>query len=137
MSRRIVVDASAIVELVMTGPRARKLLDVLTAATEVMAPDLLFSEVANALWKYVRAGAIEAESAVSLCEKALDLVDSTVPARELAKEALVAAVSQGHPVYDMCYAVLARREGCTVCTLDKAFARVLASMSVAAICPAR
>jgi predicted nucleic acid-binding protein len=135
MSRRVVIDASALLEVVLTGARALELVELLTGAEDVMAPDLFHCEVANALWKYVRAGVIGAEEAVALYERAVNLVDMVVPDEELSKEALVTAAAQGHPVYDMCYAVLARREGGTVCTLDKAFARALADMSIPVVCP--
>ncbi len=137
MSRRVVVDASAIIELVLPRPRAHKLVKVLADAGEVMAPDLIFTDVANALWKYVRAGLLDADETVLLLGRAMDLIDQTVPDRDLAREALVAATTLGHPVYDMCYAVLARREGCTLCTLDRAFSKALATMSIPVVCPAR
>ncbi len=55
---RLVPDASAAVRLVMRAEAADKLLKPVSAATLVIAPGLYASEVANALWKYVKAGGL-------------------------------------------------------------------------------
>jgi len=133
LSRRVVLDASAAIEAVLLGARARAVLDVLAGASLVVAPELYSCEVANALWKYVQAGEVDPDEAASLLETALELVDALVPDHEVSTEALMAAISAGQPVYDLCYAVLARRHGCSVCTLDARFTRTLDGMGIEAI----
>ena len=128
MSRRIVLDASAALHAVLPGPAAEPVLDALASAAVVLAPDLYCLEVANALWKYVGAGELEAEEAGGRLERALALVDALTPVAELAKESLVTAAEAGHPVYDCAYAVLARREGATVLTADGGFAAALGKL---------
>jgi predicted nucleic acid-binding protein len=54
----------------------------------------------------------------------------------LAQEALVAAAAYRHSLYDMMYAVLARRQGATVITLDSRFAVTLREMRISVFCPA-
>jgi predicted nucleic acid-binding protein len=122
---RLVLDASAALHAVLPGPGAKAVLDALESAAVVHAPDLYSVEVANAIWKYVRAGDLRVDEAVEKLERAMALVDLTTPLSELAKEALVTAATEGHPVYDCTYAVLARREGATILTADRAFAEVL------------
>lgn len=135
MSRRLVLDASAAIEAVLGRPRAAWVLDLLGEAGSVVAPELYATEVANALWKHSRAGDIDDETAHEALEAALSLVDETVPLVELAHEALATAQAHGHPVYDALYAVVARRRGATVCTLDRRLTVLLAVMVVPHVTP--
>jgi predicted nucleic acid-binding protein len=132
MSRRLVLDASAALQAVLAAPAAGEGLDALASASVVLAPDLYSAEVANALWKYVRAGELDIEAAVHHLENAIALVDAFVPTSDLAKEALVAAATVGHSVYDCIYAVLARREGASVLTADRALSSWLEGLQVPA-----
>lgn len=130
MTPRVVLDASAALHLVMDGTNAEAIGGRLDEAQLVTAPDLFASEVANGLWKYVGRGDLTAADAASRLEEALALTGGLVPGRLLAQEALVAASTYRHSVYDMMYAVLARRQGATVITLDAKFAQALHSMRV-------
>jgi predicted nucleic acid-binding protein len=132
---RVVLDASAAIHIVLLSPYATVLSDCLTQASVSMTPDLFFSEVANALWKYVRQGSLNQNAALAYLEEAKELTDSVAPSSFLANEALVAASVQGHPVYDMMYAVLARRHGATVLTMDEKFYKALLKMGIAVIYP--
>ena len=85
------------------------------------------------MWKHVRAGDLEREDAQTALEEALQLVDSLTESRDLVSEALVAASAFDHPVYDTLYAVLARRTGAAVCTLDRRLKRLLDEMRVLSI----
>jgi predicted nucleic acid-binding protein len=76
---RLVLDASVAVRLVMRAEAADRLLEPVSAATVVAAPSLYASEVANALWKYVKAGSLEAETALERYEEAIALIDDFTP----------------------------------------------------------
>ncbi|MDL1952047.1 type II toxin-antitoxin system VapC family toxin, partial [Acidobacteria bacterium ACD] len=52
---------------------------------------------------------------------------------ELAVEALSEASRYGHPVYDLLYAVLARREGCKVLTFDRRLTSLLRELGISVI----
>jgi predicted nucleic acid-binding protein len=135
LTGRAVLDASAAVRLVLNGEHASHLAAKLEDVAIVTAPDLFCSEVANALWKYVRAGEFDLDLALSRLEQCMGLVDDLIPERMLAPEALVAAARHQHPVYDMMYAVLARRSGATVITTDRTFALRLRGMEIESYCP--
>lgn len=135
MTSEIVLDASAAIHLVMAAEHAASLVERLEHASSVAAPDLFFSEVGNGLWKYVQFGTLPAEKAVTHLQEAMDLIDGIVPSQELIQEAVVAATKHGHPVYDMIYAVLARRQGATVITTDGPFTSLLRRMEVDVYCP--
>ena len=135
MTARAVLDASGAVHLVLNSEHAAHLAAKLEDVAIVIAPDLFCSEVANALWKYVRTGDLALDLALTRFEQCMGLADSLIPERTLAPEALVAAARYQHSVYDMMYAVLARRSGATVITMDRRFALGLREMEIEAYCP--
>jgi predicted nucleic acid-binding protein len=130
---RLVLDASAAVRMVMRAEGADELLESVATATVVAAPSLYASEVANALWKYVKAGNLDAETALERLEESINLIDAFTPDWELTTEALTEAVRFKHPVYDLLYAVLARRTGCAVLTMDERLRRLLGQMGVGTV----
>lgn len=130
---KIVLDASAALAAVLGRAPAADVLDPLASASTVLAPDLFASEVANGLWKYVSAREITGEEAAEALDAALNLIERFIPVPGLAQEALREASVHGHPVYDLCYAIAARREGCAVLTLDARLLRLLAKMKIAAV----
>ena len=135
MTARAVLDASAAVHLVLNGPHAAHLVTRLEETAIVTTPDLFCSEAANALWKYVRAGEVTLDLALTRLEQAMGLVDGMVPQRTLAPEALIAAAKHQRSVYDMTYAVLARRSGASVITMDRGLALALRDMDIESYCP--
>ncbi len=130
---RLVLDASAAVRLVMRAELAEQLLAPIGAAAVIVAPSLYASEVANALWKYVQAGTLGIETALDRYAEAIDLIDDFTPDLELTTEALAEAARYGHPVYDLLYAILARRTGCGVLTLDRRLEALLGQMGIPSI----
>jgi predicted nucleic acid-binding protein len=66
-----VLDASAAVNLVLNGEHAADLAAKLEETSLVMTPDLFCSEVANALWKYVRAKELALGVAIARLEECL------------------------------------------------------------------
>ena len=133
MRQRVVLDASAAVRIVVGHSQTADLLNRLAETEFVLAPTLYSSEVANALWKYVTYDDMTRESAVRCLSEARHLVDHQVEIDELAEESLVAAATFGHPVYDMLYAVLARRHGAPLLTVDRRMVAVLERMGLEAL----
>ena len=133
MSRLFVLDASAAIEAVLGRSQALEIVDHLEHADRVTVPDLYFAEIANALWKYVRAGDLQLDDAQTMLSIGASLPDDVLPAGELATEALATATAFNHPVYDALYAVTARRKGAVVCTIDQRLAKLLEAMRVPTI----
>ena len=127
---RLVLDASAALHLVLGLQDAGDLAERLERASVVMVPELYCSEVANGLWKYVNAGHVSIDEALSRLDEALGLADSFVPDRTLTVEALAEATARRHPVYDLLYIVLARRHGARVLTLDGRLSKLAAEMGI-------
>ena len=116
---RLVLDASAVVRIIEGAPEAVVLHEALLAADLVIAPELMLTEVANALWRLQRAGQLDAASLQPLLARATVLVDHIEPDRTLQTEALALATHLNHPVHGCLYVVLARREVATLLTADQ------------------
>jgi len=121
---RLVLDASAALHVVLRTERGAGMIAALEDSAAVLAPSLFHGEVANALWKYVRAGAMDKQTAMARVEEAFDLVDSFEPDATLVTEALSLAVLHDHPVYDLLYVVLAMRFGARLLSADAKLVRL-------------
>jgi predicted nucleic acid-binding protein len=119
MAVACVLDASAVVRLICSDPMAEAWLVPLQEASLVLAPELMLTEVANALWKLHRAGALPSLDPQTLLADGRDLVDRLEPDHHLQAEALAMACHLDHPVYDCLYLALARREAAELITADK------------------
>jgi len=115
----IVVDASAVVRIIEGAEPAASFQEALLQADLVLAPELMLTEVANALWRLQRAGQLEADGLQRRLSRAVELVDVIEPDRHLQAEALALACHLDHPVYDCLYLALARREAAVLVTADK------------------
>jgi predicted nucleic acid-binding protein len=77
MNHRIVLDASAAANIVVRTDVAEELIEKLEHCALVIAPGLFHSEIANTLWKYVRAGDIDTQTALFRYEEAISLIDTS------------------------------------------------------------
>ena len=102
MAGTVVLDASAVIRIMEGAPQAFPLQEALLRANLVVAPELMLTEVANALWRLQRAGQIEAAGLQERLARAAELVDHIEPDRHLQVEALALACHLDHPVYDSC-----------------------------------
>ena len=124
--RVFVVDASLVVKWFVPevhSVAARKWLD---ATHDYLAPDLIFPEVGNALWKKVRKGELSPEQAQGLVNDLSGIGVEAVAMRALVSDAHALAGRTGITVYDATYLTLAVRLETQVITGDDRFARKLA-----------
>lgn len=122
-AEKFVVDATVAIKWLVPAEHsdlARKLWD-----REVSAPDLIFPETVNALWKYVDRGELtpdEARRAASLFPA--DVV-TLVPSQPLMQRALDLALALRLPVYDCVYLATAWLLEVPLVTADHRFLKVL------------
>ena len=113
---RLVIDASVAVKWVVPehgSEHAELLLD-----HALVAPDLLFAECANILWKKVRRGELTKAEA-DVAAQTLELADLTVvSARWYLAAATSIAVELDHPAYDGVYLAVAEASGLRLVTAD-------------------
>lgn len=126
----IVLDTSAAVDLVLHPAQREKESDLLADAKWVLAPTLFVSEVANVFWKYHAFHHLPQEQAEQAMELAQALPDALADDRELYTEAFAMACRTGHPVHDMLYLVLARRNNALLMTRDQALKKLAAKHDV-------
>jgi predicted nucleic acid-binding protein len=116
----VVLDASALVELLLQGERAPAVLQAIGTA-EWIAPDGVNAEVLATLWRMERTGELPEGRADKAVE---DLLDA--PVRRFPTLPLLPAVWElraNVTSYDACYLALARDLGCALVTADRRLSR--------------
>src|SRR5439155_1475412 len=120
---RLVIDASVAVKWVVPEPDSKHAECLLEHG--LVAPDLLFAECANVLWKKVRRGELtkgEADVAAQTLEQA-DL--AVVSTRGYLALATSIAVEFDHPAYDAVYLAVAEASSLRLVTADEKLTRKL------------
>ncbi len=89
----------------------------------LLAPQLIYAECANIIWKHVRQGKLPTHEAaeVSLLIEDIDIEIASM--RELAPQAISFSLEYDHPAYDSFYLALAVVQGCPFVTADHSFVR--------------
>ena len=120
------VDASVAVKWLVDEPHSDEAAKLLEDGLLLSAPELIYAEVANALWAIARRGNIgtaELREALDLLADAPLIVPSSM--KQLMPAAARLAADLDHPVYDCMYLALAIQEQRPVVTADKRFCNVV------------
>ena len=130
-----VIDASVVIQYFVTQPlnaQATALFARLYGrpALRLRAPDLIYAECANALWKYIRFSQYEPRVVRAHMADILRLPVMSTGAQVLADRALGLAVSYGITAYDACYVALADVIGCPLVTADQRLVQRVPGASV-------
>jgi predicted nucleic acid-binding protein len=120
---KMVVDRSVVIKWFVVEPfstEARRILDqyqrgILT----LLAPDLLYAEVGNIVWKKHRFQGLAAVDAQQIIEEFQRLTFVLTSSADLLGEAYRLAVTHTRTVYDALYIALSRREQCAYVTADE------------------
>jgi predicted nucleic acid-binding protein len=124
---RTVVDASVALKWYFEEP-GREAADAILEARiagerDLLAPDLVVPEFANALWKKTRRGECSARDAAELWELWETDLPELLPSTELAPRALALANALDHSVYDCLYVAAAIEADAAFATADQTLAR--------------
>jgi len=114
-----VVDASVAVKWFADEEDSDRADAMFEGVQGLLAPSLIHPEVANALWKKVRSGALTHAQAASAIASLARYFDAIVPAEDLAPRAFTLALDLAHPVYDCFYIALAERQAVPLVTADR------------------
>jgi predicted nucleic acid-binding protein len=120
MTMPVVVDASALVELLLQSERAPAVLQAV-GRTEMVAPDGINPEVLSALRRLERIGELSAGRARQAIDDLLDAAVRRLPTLPLLPDAWM--LRAGVTSYDACYVALARNLGCPLITGDLKLSR--------------
>lgn len=113
-----VVDASVVVKWFVPEIHSGAARHLLALPHEYVAPDLLFAETANTIWKKVRRKELTAEEGQGLVADINRIAVETVSCRALAEDAHALANATGRTVYDCMYLALAVRLNTRSITAD-------------------
>ena len=122
-----VVDASVVAKWLVPealSEQATRLLE--EEDDDLLAPDLLLVEVANALWKKTARGELTSTAADRALELMLEAGLELRGIPPLLSRATKLARELGHPVYDCVYLALAEAERAPLVTADERLLRRLA-----------
>jgi predicted nucleic acid-binding protein len=126
----VVVDASVLVRALVRTEGSTAAIESIER-NDLIAPDIVLVETANALWRYVQAGRIDTGMAQLLLKNGAPLIDRLVPSIDLIDNALAIACDARHAVYDCLYLELARSEQAGLVTADKKLAVIARNFGVA------
>jgi predicted nucleic acid-binding protein len=116
-----VVDASLVIKWFVPEINAEAARQWLEASHDYVAPDLLFAEIGNVVWKKVRRKELSEAEARQLVTDLPRLAVETVATRSLLQDALAVALTAGITAYDAMYLTLAVRLETQVITGDQRF----------------
>ena len=112
-----VVDASVAAKWL--APEAESALAEALLDDELLAPDLIFPEVANILWKKQARGEMDAATANAAARWLTQIPLQVTESIALMTDAVTLSARLQHPAYDCFYLMLARQSGCPLVTADK------------------
>jgi predicted nucleic acid-binding protein len=119
----VVVDASIVVRWLLKLPGSDDAEAMVASADAILAPDVVISETASALWKAVVFADLERDEAAIALQSIDRLFDQIVPSQSLRMRAFAIATELRHPVYDCFYLALAEDRSGRLLTADKRLAR--------------
>lgn len=121
-----IVDASLIVKWFVPEVHSEAARRWLEASHDYIAPDLVFPEAGNAIWKKIRRRELSEDEGQRLVADISAIGVEAVSMRALLPDAHALAIATGVTVYDATYLTLAIRLDTQVITGDDRFARRLA-----------
>ena len=116
---RHVVDASVAVKWFVEEVHAEAARRLLADVYALYAPDLLWPECGNILWKKVQRGELTAREARLIREGLERQLLTISPSRLIFEPALEIALDTGRTVYDSCYLALAMLTESQLVTADQ------------------
>lgn len=122
---RYVIDASVAIKWYLPEVHELEATRLLKARHQLHVPELIFPEIGNIVWKYVRRGDInksEGEQIVAAVARKRWTVHSH---KNTSKSAYTGAEATGQTVYDWTYLALAISLSCEFVTADEKFYKAL------------
>ncbi|PKQ21152.1 MAG: hypothetical protein CVT66_01475 [Actinobacteria bacterium HGW-Actinobacteria-6] len=96
----------------------------LQGAEALAAPDLLYAECANAIWKRARRGLLPQSDADDLVVRLRAYPLQAIPLGDLTADALRISLAFDHPIYDCYYVAATIQSGHTLVTADRVLAKL-------------
>lgn len=126
-----VLDASVVAAAFFQEEHAGRARSLLTGRGVLHAPDLIYAELANVIWKRYSRGEIDEKDAGRLLEDVHRVPLRTTSCADLSEPALGLALRTGRTVYDCLYLALAVKTSCVMVSADKRLVNALAGTPLA------
>ncbi len=124
---RLVLDASVVVKWYVPERGTPEAIAIRDTIPFLAAPDLLTTELGNAVWKKLQRGEISRTDADAIIQAfVVSRQVALYSARPLLEPAFAAAADIQHPIYDALYLALAEILGCPLVTDDQRLIRAVA-----------
>jgi predicted nucleic acid-binding protein len=120
-----VVDASVVAGAFFPDEHADACRSLLASGRTLHAPDLVYAETANVIWKRRRRGEIDEQEASALLADILALPLRIAPSGPLVEGALTLALRTDRTVYDCLYLAVALQEDVPMITCDERLVNAL------------
>jgi predicted nucleic acid-binding protein len=122
----LAVDASVIAAAFFLEKHTEAARTLLLSEDNLCAPDLIYAEVANVIWKRHGRGEIDRDEAIALLTDVLDLPLEITPLEQLIADALELALRTNRSAYDCLYLALAVQRKTIVVSDDQRLVNALA-----------
>jgi predicted nucleic acid-binding protein len=128
--KSLVVDASVAVKWFLPEPDSAAAMALLDGAHVLIAPDLIWSEVANIIWKHHRRRELDRDRAFSTLKSFLAVPLKIRNSSALLADALALAIQTDRTAYDCLYVALAVREECVLVSADERLVNALTQVGL-------
>jgi len=125
--KRLVIDASVVIKLFFEEEHSDAAEWYVRQAQELLAPDLIWVETANVIWKRQRRGDISKQNAADIAGQLLGLPLRIHPSADLILDALDLAMQFDRTAYDSLYLALAVKTKSVMVSGDKRLASAMAN----------
>lgn len=117
----VVVDASVAIKWFIQEPLRNKARHLIQSGELLSAPDFLFVELANVVWKLALRRDLERRQAEAIISSVGNMFLFTLSSGALRERALEIALTLRHPVYDCFYLACAESLEAELVTADSRF----------------
>lgn len=114
-----VVDASVVFGWFLPQGVKQGLSNMLEKPYTFLAPDLIFPEVCNGVWRLVQANNLSDQKGREILHLLPNTMDQVTPCAQLVQSAFEISVNLKHPAYDCFYLALAAQEKTQMITVDQ------------------
>ena len=115
----LVIDASVALRWLFDMHGKTQADALLSGREPLIAPDLIFSEITNAVWEMATFASLSSAAATESVLKSGDFFSEIISSRELKDAALMISLELRHPVYDCFYLALAQQRDCQMISADE------------------
>jgi len=121
----LVVDASVVIKWFIPEEDSTAAARLLSGRYRLIAPDLIWAEFANVIWKYERKRLLKKDEATEILRQFIRSPIEIYRSDAILEHAMEIALNTQRTVYDCLYIALASREGCDMVAADQRLVNAL------------